>query len=493
MVEEATVATAEPRRKDFFPCPSKALQVESSLYIKQYPQLYYGHARDGCPVFISQPGVLNIDALECLTNSSNLIDFHWYAMMHEFNQRLKEVRTSSNAKFKRYECVCILDLAHLTPSALGKKTLNIVKVQSAIDSLCFPETLNKLIIVNAPAFFALTWKVIRGWIDPRTASKVDVLGSGKSKLLKKLSTFIDPAKLPSDYGGSGESIAEFLKKDMLQAAQARREVGSILRLVEEDPCLISFKGRTSRSISVEAREIVKLSFLTRILAGSKVTVKDASSGKVLCSVNVVHQGKSDDDTENECPTRYDLDDHGLAALYGPGTFDVEFDSNAGGRSKMNVMMAIKTYVAEGAKAAPKDVVGEREKPQDALVIDTARAATAVSAESICTGVFSPTDGHTHLSVTESPGTERNVSALRSLPKPAAKTVDSNCDYGGIPKIKRVPGGWVVDTTGHAAPTDATVDGLKRQVSQLSQKYSVSDSPQHGTAGTMCGIFSNPCK
>jgi len=466
MVEEATECTAGPRKHAFFPDPEEALSVESSLYIKQYPQIYFGHAKNGCPVFISQPGRLNIDGVSSLTNIPNIINFHWYAMMHEYVHHLDAMRKTSNGNFKRYECVCILDMSQLTAAKVGKRALNITKCQSAIDSLCFPETLNKMVIVNAPGFFSLTWKVARGWIDQRTAAKVDVVGSGKEKLLKKLSNYIDPDELPSDYGGNGKSIATFLKEDMLQVAESKREVGSTLKLQDEDPCMVSFKGSAHKSITVGDKKVVKLSFLTRMMDGCKVLVKDAKTGKILSTVNVVHKGKGEDD-DHELPTRYDLEKEGFV-LQGPGEFNIEFIANGGRFKVINVMMAIKTFIVGAAKVssnieikakAQAQVQAQEQtqpQPQPQAMIDNNGPNV-----SICTGIFSPEESQ-NLSVKASPHMERKLAAIarKEEGKGQSKSKDDG-DYGGIPKVKRV--------------TDDT-------------KYTVSDSPQRA-APKSCGIFS----
>ena len=456
MVEEATECTAEPRKHAFFPDPAEALSVESSLYIKQYPQIYFGHAKNGCPVFISQPGRLNIEGISNLTNIANIINFHWHAMMHEYVHHLDSMRKTSNGKFKRYECVCILDMSQLTAAKMGKRAMNITKVQSAIDSLCFPETLNKMVIVNAPGFFSLTWKIVRGWIDQRTASKVEVVGSGKERLLKKLSNYIDPDDLPSDYGGNGKSIAAFLKENMLHVAESKREVGCTLKLHDEDPCLVSFKGSTHKSIIVEDKKVVKLSFLTRMMDGCKVLVKDAKSSKLLATINEVHKGMGEDH-DDELPTRYDLEKQGLV-LQGPGEFDIEFIANGGRYKHINVMMAIKTFVVGAAKVS--SIIEIKSKSQ----VQAQPQATIDNNGpnmSICTGIFSPEESQ-NLSVKASPHMERKMAAMtkREDGKEKLKSKDDG-DYGGIPKVKRV--------------TNDT-------------KFTVSDSPRRA-APKSCGIFS----
>lgn len=84
MIEEATEVRADARNHDFYPDPVQALGCEPSVFMAQYPQLYHGHAKNGCPVFISKPGVLNCDGMECITTLDGILKFHWHVMMVSF-------------------------------------------------------------------------------------------------------------------------------------------------------------------------------------------------------------------------------------------------------------------------------------------------------------------------------------------------------------------------------------------------------------------------
>lgn len=208
MVEEATEVRAEAKTHDFYPDPKAALGCDSALYFAQFPQLYTGYAKNGAPLFISKPGVLNVDAVECITTLDGILKFHWFIMMHDFGDRLRAQKKEQNT-FKRFECVIVLDLAHLTTAQLGKRALAIIKEQAKIDSLCFPETMSKMIIVNAPVFFAASWRLIKGWLDPRTSSKIDVI-SGRTHWEKLLKEYVDVDQIPNDYGGTGPNTVETL-------------------------------------------------------------------------------------------------------------------------------------------------------------------------------------------------------------------------------------------------------------------------------------------
>jgi hypothetical protein len=107
-----------------------------------------------------------------------------------------------------------LDLDKLTTSQLSRRALAIVKEQAAIDSICFPETMSKMLIVNAPTYFAATWRIIKGWLDARTAAKIEVISS-RATMEKRLLEFIDADQLPSDYGGTGPATSDSMNEDIV--------------------------------------------------------------------------------------------------------------------------------------------------------------------------------------------------------------------------------------------------------------------------------------
>jgi hypothetical protein len=100
---------------------------------------------------------------------------------------------------------------------MTSRALAIIKEQAAVDSLCFPETMSKMFIINCPRFFSASWRLIKGWLDPRTASKIEVC-SNKDTARKKLLELIDVDQLPSDYGGTGPDTKETLRNQILGEA-----------------------------------------------------------------------------------------------------------------------------------------------------------------------------------------------------------------------------------------------------------------------------------
>ena len=65
---------------------------------------------------------------------------------------------------------------------------------------CYPECYSKVLVINAPSFFAVLWKMIKPFLPQRTADKVKV-ESNRKKGTEKMLQLIDAHVLPSFLGG----------------------------------------------------------------------------------------------------------------------------------------------------------------------------------------------------------------------------------------------------------------------------------------------------
>jgi len=291
MVEQATECRAVAKKDNFYPDPKETLGVETYIYISQYPQLYSGVDKNGCPVFISKPGILNVTGISCITKLNGILKYHWYAMMHDFKDRLQAQKKADPDNFTRFECITILDLDGLSVAAVTKLALRIVKEQSHIDSLCFPETLSRMVIVNAPRVFSATWNLIKGWLDPRTISKVDLI-SNRSAWEKRLLELIDEDQLPVDYGGKAEDT----KTTMIKEA-----ISEFKRLFTK---IFSVRSTDSVVVKLDANESMEVLVFTRSKSGAAFDIEDAKDkkkDKFVRKLLVKHTGG--DSLEDDPPSR----------------------------------------------------------------------------------------------------------------------------------------------------------------------------------------------
>ena len=210
----------------------------------------------------------------------------------------------------------------MTTSQLSRRALAIVKEQAAIDSICFPETMSKMLIVNAPSYFAATWRVIKGWIDARTASKIEVI-SNRATMEKRLLEYIDADQLPSDYGGTGPDTSATLNLGL---------TGDFTRL---DTKMLYLRGHGSETVDVEAGEQLEVSVYTRATAVATFALTDANSkSHFVDNVTVQHLGTGDMDSEK--PTIVIINQDSL--IRGPIKVKIKADSSGSRFSTDNYLL-----------------------------------------------------------------------------------------------------------------------------------------------------------
>ena len=71
------------------------------------------------------------------------------------------------------------------------------------------KTLHCMLVLNAPGFFSMFWGIIKKFIDPRTAQRIQVF-SNEQKGLAALEQLVEKKQIPEDYGGTNKSISQAL-------------------------------------------------------------------------------------------------------------------------------------------------------------------------------------------------------------------------------------------------------------------------------------------
>ncbi len=267
-----------------------------------------------------------------MTSAKNILQYHWYGMYQERNDAFKARYEASNGTFKRYERLYILDLKHLSLSLLNKPLLNTTKAQCKIDELCFPDSMMKMIIVNAPSCFPIFWRIAKAWIDARSASKVEIFGCNKDLWEKRISELVEKDQLPSDYGGLLENgtSEDIMRQQMI--AQYKL-VSSEYEMVDEETHLMSFHQQQAiHRVEVKAGLKLSLTVYTNSKSGGFLQITDEDDTLIDGipsneGIQVIHVGGDNNDSEMDVststlPTKYDLKELGIN-LDVPGFYDVK--------------------------------------------------------------------------------------------------------------------------------------------------------------------------
>ena len=163
------------------------------------------------------------------------------------------------------ESIFVIDLKDLPKSIFTNDVMAFLKVAFSI-LRCFPEVLNRMVIVNVPRYFTMIWSVLKIFVDPRTVQKIGFF-STTDQAKKDLVRYIDEDQLLSDYGGTSVSFDVALERQMKRHGSYDRYI--IERVDTSDN--ISKKNYRLPAIQLEDGESADVMVYTQSRTGAVVS------------------------------------------------------------------------------------------------------------------------------------------------------------------------------------------------------------------------------
>lgn len=182
-----------------------------------------------------------------------------------------------------------------------------------------------MLIINAPSFFAFSWRIIKKFIDPRTASRIQLFSS-KEKGLLAMEKLIDKTKnIPSDYGGGNISLRDGFLNEVSDPLIVKQEI-ELLSIKKK-------KGTAplTTTWTLGNNETMDVSIYTRSISAAEISViyngVPIQTGQAQCRFGSSNGGPNDsgggsdndDNATTPCPNRVVLTDSTKdIVMVGPG-------------------------------------------------------------------------------------------------------------------------------------------------------------------------------
>jgi len=140
---------------------------------------------------------------------------------------------------------------------MARDNLNFARLLATVDMDQYPERLGQVYIINAPAFFAGTFKLISSWLDQKTRDSIKLLGSDwQEELVKSM----DLSILPRHLGGESDLFVEALAKPSFGRSTNRSSSLGSLGSGGFSP--VATPGRHGQQANVSNKEEVQIELLS---------------------------------------------------------------------------------------------------------------------------------------------------------------------------------------------------------------------------------------
>jgi hypothetical protein len=137
-LEEGKEAFLNAKANAFYPNIQTTLQAPVAVFLKQYPFITSGRAKNGCPVNYFRVGKINAEGILSLVTFEKFEAFMWHQSYHQFQKNIRASQ-AKDPNVVRMESITVMDLEGLSySSAMSAEAMDTVKLASKVGDY-FPE------------------------------------------------------------------------------------------------------------------------------------------------------------------------------------------------------------------------------------------------------------------------------------------------------------------------------------------------------------------
>ncbi len=128
--------------------PSDVLNCDREVFKKFYPHTHLGYDKLNRPILYGQYGRVNPAAVASLTTPEALVKYHLRTIERDLNDLFEQA--VAQGKPVTFSTCAIVDLDGLGMEHCTGPAFEQMESTVALDNVCYPETLGKMYVVNAP-------------------------------------------------------------------------------------------------------------------------------------------------------------------------------------------------------------------------------------------------------------------------------------------------------------------------------------------------------
>lgn len=172
---------------------------ERDAFVAAYPQGYHKLDKIGRPIYVQQIGKIDVAKLKTICSEERMLKFH----IQEYERCRKVILPVCSRLAGKHldQTFGIMDVAGVGMGHLTGEAKRLMGLVTKYDQDNYPEMLGHICIINAPFIFKTLWGMVKGFIDPRTQGKIEILGTNYREALLK---WVDEENLPVFLGGKSQ-------------------------------------------------------------------------------------------------------------------------------------------------------------------------------------------------------------------------------------------------------------------------------------------------